>query len=58
MAVPLAAREVTLRFGGVTALDGVTVEVRPDELLAIIGPNGSGKTSLLNVRAGFYRPHQ
>ena len=54
---PLAARDVTLRFGGVIALDRVTVEVRPDELLAIIGPNGAGKTSLLNVLSGFYRPH-
>lgn len=41
------AREVTLRFGGVTALDRVNVEIGEDELLAVIGPNGAGKTSLL-----------
>jgi len=56
VSAPLAAYEVTLRFGGVTALEGVSVDVRPDELLAIIGPNGAGKTSLLNVLSGFYRP--
>ncbi len=50
------AREVTLRFGGVTALDRVDVEIGEDELLAVIGPNGAGKTSLLNVLSGFYRP--
>ncbi len=55
---PLAVRNVTLRFGGVTALDDVSIEVNNDELLAIIGPNGAGKTSFLNVTAGFYRPQQ
>jgi branched-chain amino acid transport system ATP-binding protein len=54
----LVARGVTLRFGGVTALNDVSVEVRPDEMLAIIGPNGAGKSSLLNVLSGFYRPQQ
>jgi len=52
------ASEITLRFGGVTALSEVNVEVRSDETLAIIGPNGAGKTSLLNILSGFYRPER
>ena len=51
-------RDVTLRFGGVTALNEVTIDVRHDELVALIGPNGAGKSSLLNVLSGFYRPQQ
>jgi branched-chain amino acid transport system ATP-binding protein len=38
----LAVDDITLRFGGVTALDGVSFEVRPGELFAVIGPNGAG----------------
>ncbi|MBT2302011.1 ABC transporter ATP-binding protein [Variovorax paradoxus] len=49
-------RDVTLRFGGVTALEKLTIEVRADELVALIGPNGAGKSSFLNVLSGFYRP--
>lgn len=56
--VELAAQGVTLRFGGVIALNEVSVHVRNDELLAIIGPNGAGKTSLMNCLSGFYRPQQ
>jgi len=52
----LAVRAVTKRFGGVTAVSGVTVEVRGGEILSVIGPNGAGKTSLLNMISGFYRP--
>ncbi|MBX6387950.1 MAG: ABC transporter ATP-binding protein [Frankia sp.] len=52
----LRVRDVSLRFGGVTALNGVTFSVEDGEFFAIIGPNGAGKTSLLNVLNGFYRP--
>ncbi len=48
--------EITLRFGGVTAIGGVSFSVRPDELFAIIGPNGAGKTSIFNTISGVYRP--
>jgi branched-chain amino acid transport system ATP-binding protein len=51
----LAAHAVTKRFGGVTAVRDVTVDVHRGEILSIIGPNGAGKTSLLNLISGFYR---
>ena len=54
----LQARNVTLRFGGVTALADVGIEVRDNELLAIIGPNGAGKSSMLNCINGVYTPQQ
>ncbi len=54
----LALRGVTLRFGGVTALDGVDLEVAPGELHAVIGPNGAGKTSIFNCINGVYRPQE
>jgi branched-chain amino acid transport system ATP-binding protein len=47
---------VTKRFGGLTAVREVTLEVNAGDLLGIIGPNGAGKTTLFNVIAGFYRP--
>lgn len=43
------------RFGDLKALDGVSIKVKPGTIHAIVGPNGSGKTSLLNVVSGFYR---
>jgi len=50
--------DVTLRFGGVTALDDVSFSVWPGELFAVIGPNGAGKTSIFNCLNAVYRPQQ
>lgn len=47
---------VTLKFGGITALNKVSFEVKPGKLFAIIGPNGAGKTSIFNCISGIYRP--
>ncbi len=47
---------VTLRFGGITALDGVSFTVAPGTVHALIGPNGAGKSSCFNVISGLYRP--
>jgi branched-chain amino acid transport system ATP-binding protein len=49
---------ITLRFGGVTALAGVSFDVQPGELFAVIGPNGAGKTSIFNCLSAVYRPQQ
>lgn len=54
----LRLQGVTLRFGGVTALDDVSLTVQEGELYAVIGPNGAGKTSLLNSICGLYRPQE
>jgi branched-chain amino acid transport system ATP-binding protein len=52
----LSARNVHVNFGGVRAADDVALDVFPGELLAIIGPNGSGKTTFLNLCTGYVRP--
>jgi len=52
----LDVRDVTKRFGGLAALDGVSFAVRPGETVGIIGPNGAGKTTLFGVVAGTILP--
>ena len=52
----LEARDLTLRFGEVTAFQDVAFAVQPGELFAVIGPNGAGKTSLFNVLSRVYTP--
>jgi branched-chain amino acid transport system ATP-binding protein len=54
--VSLEIENLTLRFGGLTALNGVSLSARDGELCAIVGPNGAGKTALLNCINGVYRP--
>ena len=54
----LDVSDVTLRFGGVTALKEVSFSVQPGELFAIIGPNGAGKTSIFNCINGVYKPEK
>jgi branched-chain amino acid transport system ATP-binding protein len=52
----LKADGLTRRFGGLTAVDGVSFEVEPGELVSIVGPNGAGKTTLFNLLTGQLRP--
>src|SRR5690625_621513 len=52
----LRATNISVRFGGIQALDGVSVEVQPGQVVSVIGPNGSGKSTLFNAITGFVTP--
>src|SRR5689334_13494645 len=54
----LAARNLAVAFGGVKAVDDVSLDVRQGEIFAIIGPNGAGKTTLFNLISGLYVPQR
>ena len=51
-------KNLSLRFGGLQALNEISLEIRAGEILAIIGPNGAGKTTFFNCINGFYHPYQ
>ncbi|MXP63072.1 branched-chain amino acid ABC transporter ATP-binding protein/permease [Roseomonas sp. M0104] len=57
-APPLRLRGIALHFGGLRAIDGLDLVLRPGEVHGLIGPNGSGKTTTLNVISGYYQPQQ
>ena len=54
----LSVEDITLAFGGVVALDGISFSVKQGEICAVIGPNGAGKSSMLNVINGVYIPQK
>jgi branched-chain amino acid transport system ATP-binding protein len=54
--VLLSVTDLSVRFGGLTALDAVSFEIRRGEILGLIGPNGAGKTTCFNAITGVYRP--
>ena len=52
----LSVRGITKRFGGLTAVDNVDMDVDAAEIVSVIGPNGAGKTTFFNILTGFYAP--
>jgi branched-chain amino acid transport system ATP-binding protein len=52
----LSVEGLTVRFGGITALDEVSIAIEPGEIVGLLGPNGAGKTTLFNAISGFIKP--
>jgi branched-chain amino acid transport system ATP-binding protein len=58
VALLLEAKDIVLNFGGLRALDGISITIREREILGMIGPNGSGKTTFINVLTKIYSPEE
>ena len=56
MSALLQVSDLSMRFGGLLAVNGVALELHPGEIISVIGPNGAGKTTIFNCLTGFYRP--
>src|ERR1700739_4687298 len=54
----LSVADISMRFGGIVALDGVSFEVAPGNICGLIGPNGAGKTTLFNCLSRLYNPQR
>ncbi len=54
----LEIKDVSISFGGIMALSGISLQVPDEKIIAVIGPNGSGKTTLFNCLTGIYRPDE
>ncbi|MDA8336553.1 MAG: ABC transporter ATP-binding protein [Peptococcaceae bacterium] len=52
----LTARDLGISFGNLKAVDGISLDLKPGEIMGLVGPNGSGKTTLVNLVSGLYRP--